>query len=120
MKTTEQQYVESYDKQGCLALVFGALVLMLLVSLAVNVILYMKIKIDEKAAIKTSSMEYCPACNSAKANAKTGTNGILSYCTLEKGKQAFQDGKSFMLQAQGKRFYCPIRGNRSQSSTRNM
>ena len=43
MKTTEQEYLESYDKKGCLALVFGIITLMLMMSLLLNLVLILKI-----------------------------------------------------------------------------
>lgn len=114
MKTTKQQYVESYDKQGCLAIVFGLLVLMLVISLAFNAILLMKIKSNEKTIIKATTMEYCTSCCSVKINAEQGKSGVLSYFEMEKGKPAIPQRQSIMCQVQDKGVYSTGGSNRSQ------
>lgn len=44
MKNTEKEYVESYDKKGCLAMVFALLAMGLLLSLILNIALLIKLE----------------------------------------------------------------------------
>lgn len=44
MKKNEKEYIDSYDRpEGCLAVAVGAVVMMLLSSVALNIILLVKI-----------------------------------------------------------------------------
>lgn len=112
MKTIEKEYVESYDRQGCMAFVFGALVLFLLLSMIANGIMYMKIKKHEKAPIKTTSVAYSQTTGKAGADGEQEEDRVLPYYQVEEREQAVQDGESCLQEVRNKRARGSVGGNR--------